>query len=394
MGTILHIEDDPNNRELVRKLLEHRGHEVVDAATGLEGIASAERVRPDLVLVDLQLPELDGYEVTLRLRGISSMDGVPIVAITAEGDRETSLAVGADGFIQKPIDVGTFAESVSKFLDGHRERGDELTGQVRLREQSQRIVEHLERRARELMDSNRQLIDARRLRQEFLRNTTHELATPLTPIVGYLSLLEEERFGPLNDEQHNIVRSLQSSVDRLKQVVDTMLDVSAMELGRFRVRSEVFDVVQVMHRIRDASGDAERKLTDFSLSERPLMLRGDAQKLERAVSHVLENAWKFSGPDADVGVVCDERGGRIRILVADDGPGVPAEAQAQIFETFFQLDGSVTRKHGGVGLGLAYARHVAQAMMGTLQFESPPRTEIGGRKYTGSLVTLSFPSGR
>ncbi len=390
--TILHIEDDPNNRELVRKLLEHQGYEVVDAATGLEGIASAERVNPDLVLVDLQLPELDGYEVTLRLRGIAAMDGVPIVAITAEGDRETSLAVGADGFIQKPIAVGTFASQVARFLEGHRERGDEATGQVRLREQSHRIVEHLERRARELMESNRQLIDARRLRQEFLRNTTHELATPLTPIVGYLSLMEEERFGPLNSEQKSVVRSLQSSVERLKQVVDTMLDVSAMELGRFRVRGDVFDVVNMMKNIERAVSEEDRKRTTFSLPSSPIMLRGDEEKLTRALTHILDNAWKFSGPGVAVGVVCEELNGRIRILVADDGPGVPAEAHNQIFETFFQLDGSVTRKHGGVGLGLAYVRNVAQAMMGTLSFESPPRSEVAGRKYTGSLVIISFPA--
>ena len=101
MSRILHIEDDPANRLLVRKLLQKVGHEVIDAADGLEGVRLACTIKPDLILVDLNIPGLDGFEVTLRLRGEPQLAGVPIVAITAEGDRETSLAVGCDGFLQK-----------------------------------------------------------------------------------------------------------------------------------------------------------------------------------------------------------------------------------------------------------------------------------------------------
>src|SRR5579862_5294906 len=146
MSRVLHIEDDPRNRLLVRKLLTADGHEVIDAADGLEGVRLALSQRPDLVLVDLNIPGLDGYEVTLRLRSEGSLKGVPIVAITAEGDRETSFAVGCDGFIQKPIDARSFPSLVRRFLAGHREpytSSADATGE-RLRMQSQRIVGHLE----------------------------------------------------------------------------------------------------------------------------------------------------------------------------------------------------------------------------------------------------------
>src|SRR5271154_3725617 len=122
MSRVLHIEDDPANRLLVRKLLMAEGHEVIDAADGLEGVKLAIENRPDLVLVDLNIPGLDGYEVTLRLRSEASLAGVPIVAITAEGDRETSFAVGCDGFVQKPIDARNFARQMGQYLAGHRER--------------------------------------------------------------------------------------------------------------------------------------------------------------------------------------------------------------------------------------------------------------------------------
>ena len=112
MPRVLHIEDDPRNRLLVRKLLTAEGLEVIDAPDGLTGVRLALSHRPDLVLVDLNIPGLDGYEVTLRLRSEPTLATTPIVAITAEGDRDTSAAVGCDGFVQKPIDARVFASQI------------------------------------------------------------------------------------------------------------------------------------------------------------------------------------------------------------------------------------------------------------------------------------------
>ena len=121
MARILHIEDDAANRLLVRKLLQNAGHEVIDAVDGLEGVRLAVGDPPDLVLVDINIPGLDGFEVTLRLRGEPKLTGVPIIAITAEGNRETSLAVGCDGFLQKPIDARSLPATIGKYLKGARE---------------------------------------------------------------------------------------------------------------------------------------------------------------------------------------------------------------------------------------------------------------------------------
>src|SRR6187551_3065243 len=159
MPKILHIEDDPANRLLVRKLLTPAGFEVTDAADGLEGIRLALQQRPDLVLVDISIPGLDGYEVTLRLRAEPTLRGVPIVAITAEGNRDASLAVGCDGFLQKPIDARSFAETVRGYLEGRRERAAPDAANEQLRLQTQRIVTHLEQKVAELLSANRRLLE-------------------------------------------------------------------------------------------------------------------------------------------------------------------------------------------------------------------------------------------
>jgi signal transduction histidine kinase len=390
MARILHIEDDPKNRLLVRKLLAAKGHEVLDAETGLEGIRMATNENPDLVLVDINIPDLDGYEVILRLRGIRALDGVPIVAITAEGDRETSLAVGADGFIGKPIDARAFPKQVRRFLSGHRERS-EGSGEAHLRNRSQKIVERLERKVVELSEANRRLEEMARLRKEFLRNVSHELATPMTPVVGYVRLLLAEELGPLSPLQRKTLESVQTSTQRLRAVVDTLLDVSSLDSGRMHFYERDYDFAAC---VDQAIADAQPLIEEHQITIRrdppsgDLAARGDPDKLKRAFVHLIDNAVKFGAPGSEVGIGIRSDLSYLELLVADEGPGVASDQLEKVLEPFYQVDGSVTRSHGGVGLGLAYARHVAATLGGGLTIESPPADAVAGRLFGGTLVRL------
>jgi signal transduction histidine kinase len=396
--TVLHIEDDPANRLLVRKLLEAAGHEVIDAESGLEGIRLAEARKPDLVLVDIDVPDLDGYEVTLRLRGMPALEGTPIVAITAEGDRETSIAVGADGFIQKPIDARRFPDAVQRFLGGHSERKHRHSDPAddALRSRSQKIVERLERMVVELSDANKQLEEIARLRREFLQNLSHEFATPMTPVVGYLRLLLNEELGPLTPLQRKCVESINNSTKKLRTLIDTLLDVSHLETGRLHLYEREYDFGDVVDKTLAETKDlfAERGITVArEQAPGPMPSRGDPDKLRRAMSHILDNAAKFTprGELVAVGVrhVQDEGRERHEFVVVDNGPGISAPDRERILQPFFQVDGSRTRSHGGVGLGLAFARHVAEAMGGGLRVISPPDQEIAGRRLHGTAFVLS-----
>src|SRR5258708_3199854 len=322
MSRVLHIEDDPPNRLLVRKLLAADGHEVIDAADGLEGVHCALALRPDLVLVDLNVPGLAGYEVTLRLRGEPSLNGVPIVAITAEGDRDTSFAVGCDGFIQKPIDARSFASIVQRFLSGHREpytSSADATGE-RLRLQSHRIVTHLEQRLAELSAAHERLREVERLRTEFYRNISHELATPMTPIVGYLRMLLDEELGPLNKPQAKAPRALDDCVRRLRGTLDNLIDVTGLETGKMRFFHREYDFLDTLRRALAAYADAfaERQLTLLEEMPRgPLPGYGDSERLARAMTQILDNACKFAPPRGTVGVCVRVLQAHYQLLVAD-----------------------------------------------------------------------------
>ena len=393
MPRVLHIEDDPRNRLLVRKLLTAEGLEVIDAPDGLTGVRLALSHRPDLVLVDLNIPGLDGYEVTLRLRSEPTLAAVPIVAITAEGDRDTSAAVGCDGFVQKPIDARVFASQIRSFLRGHRPSfatSPDATGE-RLRLQSGRIVAHLEEKVAELSATNERLREVERLRAEFYRNISHELATPLTPIVGYLRMLLDEELGPVGKPQLKALRAMDDCVRRLRGTLDNLIDVTGLETGRMKFFHRDYDFLDTVRRAIANTSDklAERRIGLVEqLPRGPAPAFGDSDRLGRAIGQLLDNAAKFTPEGGLVGVAVWASDGGYAVTVADSGPGIPPDREASIFEPFVQLDGSPTRAHGGVGVGLAIARRVARGLGGDVQLQAGGAV-IGGHELRGAALTLS-----
>lgn len=392
MPRVLHIEDDPRNRLLVRKLLTAEGIEVIDAADGLEGVRLAITQRPDLVLVDLNIPGLDGYEVTLRLRSEASLNGVPIVAITAEGDKETSFAVGCDGFVQKPIDARQFARQVRQFLGGHRERMNssaDATGE-RLRVQSRRIVGHLEEKVAELSAANERLRDMDRLRTEFYRNISHELATPLTPIVGYLRMMMDEELGDVSNPQRKALRAMDDCVRRLRGILDNLIDVTGLETGKMKFFHREYDFLDTVRRGIASQADAlaERKITLLEEFPRgPLPAYGDSDRLLRAMVQVLDNAVKFTPEGGIVGVLVRPLEATYELVVADSGPGIPPERAERVFEPFYQVDGSTTRAVGGTGVGLAIVRRVARGLGGDARVSAGMTIE--GAYLAGAAFSLT-----
>jgi signal transduction histidine kinase/CheY-like chemotaxis protein len=186
---ILYIEDNRENRMLVRAIMEAEGYMIVDAEDGLSGIEAAVREEPALILLDVNLPGIDGYEVVAVIKSFPALATTPVVALTAyamEGDRQRTLVAGCDGYIQKPIDVDTFPRQVEDFLHGKREHVEEREEGVYLRELNQRLVYRLVNQVEEL----------KRLNQHFVRRATqladlHRAVQDITSEVGPRSMLEQ-----------------------------------------------------------------------------------------------------------------------------------------------------------------------------------------------------------
>ena len=344
-------------------------------------------------MVDLNIPGLDGYEVTLRLRTEASLKGVPIIAITAEGDRDTSYAVGCDGFLQKPIDARQFARQIASYLGGQREQmmsTPDVQGE-RLRQQSGRIVAHLEEKVAELTTANERLREMERLRTEFYRNLSHELATPLTPIVGYLRMLMDEELGETTKAQRKALRAMDDCIRRLRSTIDNLIDVTGLETGRMRFFNKDYDFLDTVRRAiaHHADAFAERRLTMLEeLPRGPLPGYGDADRLGRAVAQLLDNAAKFTPEGGIVGIAVRPEETAYELIVADTGPGVADDRQERIFDPFFQVDGSPTRAHGGTGVGLAIARKIARGLGGDVRLLRDGAT-VEGMYLGGAAFSLT-----
>ncbi|MBI3458521.1 MAG: response regulator [Candidatus Rokubacteria bacterium] len=189
---ILYIEDNPENRMLARAILEAEGYTVVDAEDGLAGIEAAVSEVPALILLDVNLPGVDGYEVVAILKSFPSLATTPVIAVTAyamEGDRQRTLVAGCDGYIQKPIDVDTFPHQIAEFLEGRRDRVEEREEGIYLRELNQRLVYRLVSQVEELKRINEHFVGRARQLEEL-----HRAVQDLTSELGVTALLE--RFLP------------------------------------------------------------------------------------------------------------------------------------------------------------------------------------------------------
>src|SRR2546428_4099416 len=186
---ILHVEDNPENRTIVRAILEAEGYTIIDAEDGLTGIEAAIREEPALILLDVNLPAVDGYEVVSIIKSFPAFATTPVIAVTAyamEGDRQRTLVAGCDGYIQKPIDVDAFPRQVAEFLQAKREHGEEREQGLYLGEVNQRLVYRLVNQVEEL----------KRLNQHFVRRAAqladlHRAVQDITSELGVQAMLEQ-----------------------------------------------------------------------------------------------------------------------------------------------------------------------------------------------------------
>lgn len=398
---VLFIESDAALRAAVRPVLESEGLAVDGAATGLAGIRRALSLPPDLVVVDVRLPDMDGCEVAARLKAEKGLEAVPFMALgDTAAQHDLALAAGCDAFLAKPVEAGRLREELRAMLAGKRERLSEADERASLKALSSAMAERLERALAEVQGAETRLAERHRLGGIFMRNLAHELSGPLTPVAGYLPILASEKAGPLTAQQRKIVESLQSSVARLARIVENLADFASLALGQAPMVPAEVDpdalAEEVVGDLRAAAKDARLHVIVAKSGGGTAV--ADPRKLRQALANVVHNAVKFSPHGGEVLVEVQRAGDRLRFVVYDQGPGIPAADQQNVFEPFFHAE-SRGRDEGprqpGTGLGLPVARRIAEAHGGSLLVESPPRTQTDAsrRHYTGSKFVLEIAAG-
>ena len=398
MARVLCIESDGPLRERVKALLEREGFAVDLTVSGLDGIARALTLPPDLVLADVHLPDIEGAELAARLKRERALAGVPFVAVgDSREEHDVALAAGADGFVERGRDE-TLAEEVKAFLAGKRERLPEEGERAQLRALSGTMAARLESALAGAQRATRRVEELGRLRSAFVHNLAHELSTPLTPLAGYLRLLASGKLGPLTPQQERVLDPMVHSVARLSRVVDNLADFASLEAGQAPLlRTDVEPdrlADEVVEELKPAIREARLHATVLHSGAGPVV--ADGRKLRQAVANLVQNAVKFSPHGGEVLVEVAREPGRVRFAVYDQGPGVlPGEAE-QIFEPLFHAAsrGDAAARLPGSGLGLPVARRIAEAHGGRIWVESPPRTQPASlsRHFTGAKFVLEIPA--
>jgi signal transduction histidine kinase len=391
---ILYIEDNPESRALVRGVLEARGFDMLEASDGIAGIDLAISAHPDLILCDIEMPGIDGYETATRLRSYRGLDQCPIVVLTSHGDRGLSLSIGCDGYIEKPIDVEKFPGQLREFLKGKREKVRGPEERRYLREYSQSLVERLEATVRELTAANSRLRAAARSKTEFMQNLSHELATPLTPITGYLKILQSGKAGALSEAQVKILESMTTSGDRLSRTIDNLVDFATLESGGYAIQRDDFAASAMARAIADEEkpkARARRITLELQLTETGPGW-GDERKLKQALGNLLDNAIKFSphGSSVLLRVAGDVK--KLYFEVYDQGEGMLADEAEKVFDPFFHADRVGEERAPGAGLGLPVAKQIIEAHGGKIWAESPPKNQPDTKhNFSGAKVAFWIP---
>jgi signal transduction histidine kinase len=345
--SILVVDDTPANLQMLADMLKRRGYRARPVPSGRLALLASKADPPDLILLDVNMPGMDGYEVCTELKKDELLAAIPVIFISAYGepvDKMRAFSVGGLDYITKPFHVEEVEARVAIHLQLRRQ---------------QRELENLLAKQRELEG----------MRDSMVHMIVHDLRAPLTAVFNYLDLVREQEAGFISpDSMQNLDLAMKAS-RWMVQMVNVLLDASKIESGQMALRIAECDVGDV---ISDAI-DAIRSLAD----EKNVLCRSahiraavDRDAVARVVQNLVTNAVKLTPPGGDVHVSLQSTGEVVRVEVTDHGPGIAAEHHPKIFEKFGQLDTNVRQSIPSSGLGLYFCKLAVEAHGGHIGVDS------------------------
>ena len=366
-ASILVVDDDPVVSSLMRASLKSAGFTVIEAGDGVEGCRLYEEHRPELLLVDLVMPRMDGFEMCRVLRDRADSAYVPIVVVTGLDDVPSiarAYDAGATDFIPKPINWLVLNHRVRYILRASRA--------------FERLIA-----AKEAAEA------ANRAKSEFLANMSHELRTPLNAIIGFSGMMSDRMFGPLSEKYGEYANLIGDSGRHLLAIITDILELSKSDADRLQLaeeRVEITEIVRLSAKIVEEM--ARRAQIQFAseVEEGLPSVIGDPAKLTQILVNLLSNAVKFTAPGGRVRLAVGQRQRGIIFRVEDTGIGMSADQIPIALEPFGQISNSMIRTHDGVGLGLPLTKRLVELHGGTIELNS----ELG----KGTIATVRLPETR
>jgi signal transduction histidine kinase len=371
-ATILVVDDDPRNVRLVESMLKPSGYVILQAYDGREALRRVETERPDLILLDVMMPELSGFELCTLLRARHETRLLPILMVTALNaleDKVRGLELGADDFLTKPINR------------------TELLAKVRSILRVKRLQDQVEEHRRELEAANRELLLTQRFKESMTQMVVHDLKNPLSGIMGNIQLVQMQHERMAEPRRGELLQRSLDSARQMARMIQNILEVGKLEEQKMPLKREALDVKAIVAEqtaeIASLSArDGIRMETDVAPGLPPV--DADRELLGRILGNLLSNAFKHTPSGGRITVSAREEGDRIVLSVRDTGEGIPEDLLPYIFEKFVAGESENRRRQTyDSGLGLTFCRLAVECHGGAIA--------VASRPGEGTVVTVHLP---
>jgi signal transduction histidine kinase len=361
---------------------------VLLASNGAAAVKVAERARPNLILMDVNMPEMDGYEACRRLKGMAGLSEIPVIFITANDDSDSlvkGFQAGGVDYITKPfreeevlmrvathVKIRSLTSALEQSNDELAARNLELQSEVQRRQAAEQAAN-----------------EANEAKSRFLAFISHEMRSPLNAIIGFSEELVDALSSEAQAQNHEDASRIRNAGGHLLGLINNLLDLSKMEAGKMPLSLEDFDPVALVEELgKDLEPLVRRNGNRWTLRRDGGIggVRGDPTKLRQVLTNLVSNAAKFTR-SGEIALTIRAPGEgdarRLQIVVADTGLGMTPEQVERLFQPYQQATSSTAREYGGTGLGLAISRKLCQLMRGDLTVVSQPGN--------GSAFTVELP---
>ncbi|MEA3558371.1 MAG: hybrid sensor histidine kinase/response regulator [Candidatus Thermoplasmatota archaeon] len=366
---VLIVDDTPKNIQVLGSMLRDKGFEVSFSMNGNDALKKLKKKDYDLILLDVMMPGINGFETCRRIKADPDLADVPVIFLTARTDDESKMEgfeSGGVDYVEKPFKNYELMARVDSHLNLKRAR-DDIKFQKKQLEQENIFRKALQMK---LERTNEKLKEAEQIKNEFISILSHDMGTPITVIKGNLELIEQMNWDKLPEPVQNLIRNMEKASNILDHLRNNTLDLSRMDVGTMELDLNELDL-EVL--IREAVSDivtitnSKNQNIHIDLPEKMPAINGDMFKLKRVITNYLSNASRYSDEGKDIFITAKVYDKEVEVKVMDNGRGLMKEELERVFERFYRTG---KRVEGSTGLGLAIVKGIIKGHGGRAWAES------------------------